>query len=83
MTYDEFIEYIKDRANKELYYDHYDFYPEGYRANDPAISEMIKKCNTMYCNSDTDCLVSDFLILSRIGKNRPVGYLLIPTKKIV
>ena len=63
MTYDEFIEYIKDRANKELYYDHYDFYPEGYRANDPAISEMIKKCNTMYCNSDTDCLVSDFLIL--------------------
>ena len=82
MTYDDFIEYIKDRANKELYYDHYDFYPEGYRANDPAISEMIKKCNTMYCNSDTDCLVSDFLILSRIGKNRPVGYLLIPTKKL-
>ena len=47
MTYDEFIEYIKDRANKELYYDHYDFYPEGYRANDPAISEMIK--NAIQC----------------------------------
>ena len=83
MTYDEFIEYIKDRANKELYYDHYDFYPEGYRANDPAISEMIKKCNTMYCNSDTDCLVSDFLILSRIGKKSSCRISAYPHQKIV
>lgn len=65
MTYEEFIEYLKKKANEDLGYDSdmIEFYPEGYTSADPKMLEWIKDSNQRYVGKESDVLLTDFLVL--------------------
>ncbi|MBR0080503.1 MAG: ATP-binding protein [Synergistaceae bacterium] len=66
MTYTEFIEEIKKRAQEELSYpyDSMTFYPEGFTSEDPEILEFIMNSNAVYCPGEpSPWLKTDLLVL--------------------
>lgn len=68
MTYQEFIDLIKNKAHDELSYDFdmMDFFPEGYTSNDPQIIEWIIDSNSRYVEGETaPWLQTDLLVLKK------------------
>ena len=65
MTYEEFIERIKDRASEELGYskDLMKFYPKGFTSDDPLMAECIKDANLRYFDVESEELLDDFLVM--------------------
>ena len=68
MTYQEFVDELKLRVQKELAgsFDSVDFYPEGYTSNDPEMLEFILLCNSQFGDrQDSPWLNTDMLVLSK------------------
>ena len=68
MTYQEFVDELKLRVQKELAdsFDAVDFYPEGYTSNDPEMLEFILLCNSQFGDrQDSPWLNTDMLVLSK------------------
>ncbi|MGN1458547.1 MAG: hypothetical protein ACI4XP_11470 [Acutalibacteraceae bacterium] len=64
MTYEEFVEYAKQKIHDELAvdYDSIEFLPAGFTSDDPEKETMIKEINGKYFNQKSDSLISDFMI---------------------
>lgn len=71
MTYEEFIELFKSRAQSELSYDPalIEFYKEGYSSEDPKVLEWIIDTNKRFCGKDSIWLLKDFLVLKEDAGN--------------
>lgn len=68
MTYQEFVDELKLRVQKELAssFDSVDFYPEGYTSNDPEMLEFILLCHSQFGDrQDSPWLNTDMLVLSK------------------
>ena len=68
MTYNEFIEALKQRSHDELHYKNEDikFYPEGFTSNDPKMIQWIIETNQRFSAQDSPYLLKDFITLERI-----------------
>ncbi|MBR0151537.1 MAG: hypothetical protein IJP89_09265 [Synergistaceae bacterium] len=67
MTYEEFIEAFKARAESELSYDPalMKFYPQGYTSDDPKIFEFIQDTNKKFSGDEASpWLTKDILLLT-------------------
>ena len=71
MTYEEFIELFKSRAQSELSYDPalIEFYKEGYSSEDPKILEWIIETNKRFSGQESTWLLKDFLVLKEDAGN--------------
>ena len=71
MTYEEFIELFKSRAQSDLSYDPalMEFYKEGYSSDDPKILEWIIETNKRFSGQESTWLLKDFLVLKEDAGN--------------
>lgn len=71
MTYEEFIELFKGRAQSELSYDPalIEFYKEGYSSEEPKVLEWIIDTNKRFSGQDSPWLLKDFLVLKEDAGN--------------
>ena len=71
MTYDEFLELFKQKAESELSYDPalMEFYPEGCTSDDPKVLEWIIDANKKFTGEDSPWLKKDFMLLKDKGGN--------------
>ena len=67
MTYNEFIEALKQRSHDELHYKNEDikFYPEGFTSNDPKMIQWIIETNQRFSAQDSPYLLKDFITLEK------------------
>lgn len=67
MTYEEFLELFKAKAQSELSYtpDEIEFFPEGYTSDDPQILSWIMDTNRRYAGQESPWLVKDFMTLTK------------------
>ena len=71
MTYDEFLELFKQKAESELSYDPalMEFFPEGYTSDDPKVLEWIIDANKRFTGEESPWLKKDFMLLKDKGEN--------------
>ena len=84
MTYEEFIEKLKQQAHEEYGYplELMKFYPEGYESNDPHEITFIKDSNLRYCGEEGCLLLTDFLVFIMSKDNLPDKIHRVATKRM-
>ena len=67
MTYNEFIDNLKQRAHDELLYENENikFYPEGFTSDDPKMIQWIIETNQRFSAQASPYLLKDFMTLER------------------
>ena len=77
MTYQEFINQVRNKAHEDLSYDFdmMDFFPEGYTSDDPNEQRWIKDTNKRYSDTDSPWLTIDMLLLKK--KSETTGVTLV------
>ena len=77
MTYQEFIEQVKEKAHSELSYelDLMEFLPEGYTSDDQKELEEIRFANKRFVGVEADCLLTDFLLLKKKDEKSGVTHI--------
>ena len=69
MTYQEFVEKIKTKVQKEMIpnlFDSMEFYPEGFTSNDPEVLEFIVLSNSQLGDREASpWLKSDMIVLMK------------------
>ena len=65
MTYEEFLQYFKEKAHKELGYsiDGIKLYSEGFTSEDSIMSEWIADCNQKFSGEESEHLLTDILTM--------------------
>ena len=85
MTYLEFVEQVKSRAQSDLGYDPemMEFFPEGYSTEDPTGLTWVRDTNKRYVGVNADSLLTDILLLKwKIGKAGVVNMQRVAIRKL-
>lgn len=66
MTYEEFIEKLKNQAHEELGFpiDGMEFYPEGFTSENKVIQEWIIDSNLKFVGSESKSLLTDIMVMA-------------------
>ena len=71
MTYNEFIDSLRQRAHDELHYENDDikFYPEGFTSDDPKMIQWIIETNQRFSGQSSPYLLKDFMTFEKNFNN--------------
>ena len=75
MTYEDFLDMLKEKANEELGFelDKMTFYPKGYTSMDPQTREWINDCNRRFSGDKSGTLSDGILMEDFLSMETPLG----------